>query len=100
MREKPTHNGGSPRASIWCVGLSFGLFSTSQRGIGHGGITDIHIEHIQGHSELIGSKGVTAQVVTALCECLAMMAFLPGGVNFAGLHFEARMEEEEATHEH
>jgi hypothetical protein len=34
--------------------------------------------------------GGTAEVFNALAEAVALLAFLPGGVTFAGLSFEAR----------
>jgi hypothetical protein len=34
-------------------------------------------------------EGETAQVFNALAEALALLAFLPGGVSFAGQHFDA-----------
>ena len=39
-------------------------------------------------------KGETAAAFNALAEALAMLAFCPGGVTFAGLHFEAIHEGE------
>ena len=41
-----------------------------------------------GDAILYRSPGRTAQVVSALVEALATMAFVPGGVDFLGLHFE------------
>lgn len=64
-----------------------------------GGITDWHLEKIRAHGELIGSKGEailyyvkgeTARTIHALSECLAILAFAPGGVTFAELHFEGK----------
>jgi hypothetical protein len=42
----------------------------------------------QGDAILYRSPGRTAQAVSALVEALATMAFVPGGVDFLGLHFE------------
>jgi hypothetical protein len=42
----------------------------------------------QGDAILYRSPGRTAQAVFALVEALATMAFVPGGVDFLGLHFE------------
>ena len=63
-----------------------------------GGITDWHIEAVQkrrhsrglSHDEAIlyADKKWTAQMVHELCEELAIMAFVPGGVRFGKLHFE------------
>lgn len=41
-----------------------------------------------GDAILYRSPGRTAQAVSALVEALATMAFVPGGVDFLGLHFE------------
>jgi hypothetical protein len=63
----------------------------------HGGISDWHLERVAGYSEMLGSqgdailyysKGQTSKMVAVLSECLAVLAFMPGGVKFAGLHFE------------
>jgi len=35
-------------------------------------------------------KGETAKAFNALAEGIACLAFAPGGVKFAGMHFEAR----------
>jgi hypothetical protein len=36
-----------------------------------------------------GKRGETAALVTDLARALALLAFVPGGVTFLGLHFEA-----------
>lgn len=43
----------------------------------------------------IVGKGRTASSVGFLVECLAVMAFVPGGVKFGPLHFWANREEDE-----
>lgn len=61
-----------------------------------GGITDWHLEQVQGHALYIGEKGDTLQYYVSgqsgkamhvLCEMLAVQAFIPGGVRFGTLHF-------------
>lgn len=42
-------------------------------------------------------KGETATVMNRFVYALAIMSFAPGGVNFAGLHFETKMENEHGT---
>lgn len=63
-----------------------------------GGINEIHLSYISGHASHLGqhgdvlqyhSKGDTAIAMHKLCEGLAVLAFAPGGVKFAGQHFEA-----------
>lgn len=51
-------------------------------------------QHIAEHSDLIlyrsKKKGETAQAVNMLAEGLALLSFAPGGVKFAGQHWETR----------
>lgn len=44
-------------------------------------------------------KGKTAEAVGVLVECLAVLAFVPGGIRAFGCHFEARTigDKEERT---
>lgn len=42
-------------------------------------------------------KGETASVMNRFVYALAIMSFAPGGVDFAGLHFETKMESEHGT---
>lgn len=69
----------------------------------HGGPTDWHLEEIQRRRQAIRDdprgdesllyivgKGLTAKSVGFLVECLAVMAFVPGGVRFGPLHFEEK----------
>lgn len=72
-----------------------------------GGITDWHLKRVSGYAWDIGSggdallyrvKGESAKMMGKLTEALAVMAFLPGGVTFLGLHFEVpQTEEKEQT---
>lgn len=41
--------------------------------------------------------GQTAAVMNRFTYALAIMSFAPGGVDFAGLHFETKLENEHAT---
>lgn len=68
-----------------------------------GGPSDWHLEQAAKFSEDLGSKGdallyrvkgETARMMARLCEVVAIMAFVPGGVAIMGLHFEAHAEEE------
>jgi len=65
-----------------------------------GGISEQHLAEARGYTDLIGSegdailyrskkKGKSAQLVHALCRCLAIGSFAPGGIKFMGMHFEA-----------
>ena len=62
-----------------------------------GGIQDWQLERVKDHADAIGGqgdailyyeKGKSSKMVSLLAECLAVLAFAPGGVKFAGLHFE------------
>lgn len=65
-----------------------------------GGISSLHIEALQkrrhgrelSHDEavLYAVGKLTAQMIHELCEELAIMSFLPGGVKFGVLHFEGK----------
>lgn len=66
-----------------------------------GGITDWHLEQVQGHAVYLGEHGdailyrvpgQSGKAMHVLCECLAVLAFAPGGVTFAGMHFEGKPE--------
>lgn len=65
-----------------------------------GGLTDAHIREAQKHAETVATggdlilyrskkKGESAKVIHALCYCLAVGAFQPGGITFADIHFLA-----------
>lgn len=62
-------------------------------------LTDWQLEQVREYSDQLGgegdtllfkTKGKTAQNFARLSECLAIMAFMPGGVKLAGLHFEVK----------
>lgn len=52
----------------------------------------------QGEAILYRVKGKTAEMMDRLIECIAILAFCPGGITTFGLHFEARRKESEANH--
>lgn len=65
-----------------------------------GGPTEADRERVRGHSQLLaekgdvlqmggGKKGEAARVFNALVDGLAVLAFQPGGVRFAGQRYEA-----------
>lgn len=65
-----------------------------------GGLTDAHIKEAQKHAETVATKGdlilyrgkrrgESAGVIHALCYCLAVGAFIPGGITFMGICFLA-----------
>lgn len=68
-----------------------------------GGVSDWHIEEAQRRrgpgmdhqDEAIFYKieGLTGQKTHELCEMLAVLAFVPGGVKFGKLHFEGKKRE-------
>jgi hypothetical protein len=65
----------------------------------HGGVTDWHISEAQKQLRFIRDKNIaeamqyksedTRDVFRAYVECIAVMAFCPGGITFGGRHFEA-----------
>ena len=66
-----------------------------------GGIDRWHIEEAQrrmqalrepGHSEALFAieQGKSGQAMGVLVECLAVLAFVPGGISAFGCHFEAQ----------
>lgn len=64
-----------------------------------GGISDYHLERVRGHAVYLGEHGdailyrvpgQTGKAMNVLCECLAVLSFAPGGVKFAGMHFEGK----------
>jgi hypothetical protein len=67
-----------------------------------GGPTDAHLAMARAFSTVIaekgdillfgGKKGEAAQIFNRLAEATAVMAFMPGGVGFYGMHWEARAE--------
>lgn len=68
-----------------------------------GGPSDLDRERARmQYPDLIGSHGdnllyqgkTTAKVIGALVDGLAILAFCPGGITFAGLHFEVAREQE------
>lgn len=74
------------------------ILELKKRG-GHDAITDWQLEQVREYSDQLGSEGdtllfkvpgQTAQNFTRLSECLAIMAFQPGGVKIAHLHFEVK----------
>jgi hypothetical protein len=64
-----------------------------------GGPTDTHLAMARSFSTVIaekgdvllfgGKKGEAARIFNQLAEVLAVMAFAPGGVSFADMHWEA-----------
>jgi hypothetical protein len=46
-----------------------------------------------GDALLYRMKGETARMMDRLIECIAILAFLPGGITTFGLHFEAKESE-------
>lgn len=83
-----------------------------------GGPEEWHIEEAQrrwkalretpsGHESLMFRLGPTRSAIVVLVECLAVLAFMPGGVRFDNLHFDAsrrgwtketRVEADRQTH--
>jgi hypothetical protein len=68
-----------------------------------GGINDVHLSYVSNHAHTLGSEGdtllykvqgKTSKMFVLLAECLAVLAFAPGGVKFAGLHFIGHPEME------
>lgn len=66
-----------------------------------GGPSPADLDRVRGHAGLIAEradivlyrgkkKGEAAAVFAALADGLAVMAFCPGGVRFAGSHYEAK----------
>ncbi len=45
-----------------------------------------------GDTVLYYEKNTSGKSITVLCKCLAILAFCPGGITFAGLHFEVKEE--------
>ncbi|BCL83143.1 hypothetical protein ccbrp13_56080 [Ktedonobacteria bacterium brp13] len=69
-----------------------------------GDISDWQLERVSGHAVYLGEhgdailyrvKGETRKAVNVLCESLAILAFAPGGITFAGIHFEGQPAFEE-----
>lgn len=67
-----------------------------------GGPTEYNMEQVRSYSHILGAegdtilyksnkKGQTARNTNILCEALAVLSFCPGGVTFAGLHFEEKV---------
>lgn len=70
----------------------------------HGGITDWHIRQAQNRMDAMFttpdmSEGLlyktkhSSEAFAAIVTALAVMAFFPGGVTFAGMHFEVKPDE-------
>lgn len=64
-----------------------------------GGPTDWHFEEAKkrlprDESVSILIKGQTGKSIGQLVECLAVLAFVPGGITVFGCHFEAVADEE------
>jgi hypothetical protein len=66
-----------------------------------GGATDADLARVRGYVDdfnvdgdalLFRRKGKTGEMAGKLADALAVLAFQPGGVEFAGLHFEAQGE--------
>ena|ERR1700726_7746 len=70
-----------------------------------GGITQEHLEYAKQYGEMVAGppcedlmykpdrkkdKGNSKEMLNRLTRVLAIMAFLPGGVTFLGLHFEVQ----------
>jgi ethanolamine ammonia-lyase large subunit len=62
-------------------------------------ISDWQLEQVRSYCDQLGAegdtllfpvKGKTAENFARLSEALAIMAFFPGGVKIAGLHFEVK----------
>lgn len=69
-------------------------YEISQRG----GIQEWQLEQVSEYADLLGGqgdalqyyvKGQSGKMMNILCECLAILSFMPGGVKFSGLHFES-----------
>lgn len=67
-----------------------------------GGVTDADFHRVQGYVDDFNTDGdallfrredKTGEMAGKLADALAVLAFQPGGVEFAGLHFEAQGEE-------
>lgn len=66
-----------------------------------GGVTDADFHRVRGYVDdfnvdgdalLFRREGKTGEMAGKLADALAVLAFQPGGVEFAGLHFEAQGE--------
>jgi len=66
-----------------------------------GWITDYDVTWARGQVDVIASggdailyyvKGTSGKTISTMCKCLAILAFCPGGITFAGLHFEERRD--------
>lgn len=68
-----------------------------------GGITDRHVEQAQRYMQTIREDGASESIlyqmpgqtqtsISRLTECLAVMAFTPGGVRFGEMNFEVQAE--------
>lgn len=80
------------------VAVSLAIFDLKAAG-GLDSLTDWQMDQVRAYSDQLGgegdtllfkTKGKTAENFTKLTECLAIMAFFPGGVKIAGLHFEVK----------
>lgn len=66
-----------------------------------GGVTEVDLARVRGYASdfsfdgdalLFQREGKTAEIAGKLADALAVLAFQPGGVEFAGLRFEAQRE--------
>lgn len=74
-----------------------------------GGVTDWHIEEAQQRLRSIRDENVsesmlfrmpeTKKTFSMFAECLAVLACVPGGVTFAGRHFNANEKEDNKERE-
>lgn len=67
-----------------------------------GWIADYDVKWAKAQVDIIASggdailyyvKNTSGKSMGVLCKCLAILAFLPGGITFAGLHFEVKEAE-------
>ncbi len=49
----------------------------------------------KGDTILYRVKGETARMMARLCDCIAVLAFCPGGITIFGLHFEVPQSSKE-----
>jgi hypothetical protein len=66
-----------------------------------GGAVEADLARVRGYASDFGTdadallfrrEGKTGEMASKLVDALAVLAFQPGGVEFAGLHFEAQRE--------
>jgi hypothetical protein len=68
-----------------------------------GGPSEYHLQKAQEFGFVLGEKGdtllyyvkgKTGEMMGRFCEAIAVLAFVPGGVDVFGLHFEATVRQE------